>query len=423
MKVLVLAPAPPIGAPRGALTAHSFIDEELLGLSRAGVQVLVLSENDSAAVRRGLVRTVPLQGPRVRDVIPVLAAFARHAADPGVITWRAARERIHACRIDHAVRRAIASESVSLVHTHFGWPNGLGGLEAAQALGVPLVASFRGMDLLVREEFQHGLRRNRAYDAAVRRLARAATVTVYASDFMRRAGIEAGAPPEGALVVRKGVNLRRFMPAPDRTLAQERLGVQGPMLLAVGQLKPLKAYAALLEALSPLRHLRWTLVICGEGPERGSLERRARQRDLNGRVVFAGHVSRERIPAFFAAADLFVHPARVEAAGNVVLEALASGCPVVCTDAGGPAEYVEDGETGIVVPSGDVQALSKAVRALLQHAPVRRAMSEAARRRSELEYSRERFVSDLIKMYTLAARLNERARARSSGVRRAWQAG
>lgn len=401
MKVLYLAP--PSRGPHG-LTAHSFIDEELRGLAAAGVRPLVLTDNGRCFNSPDGIPSLSLSRRRPAHAACALRLFLRRAADPGLGRWRAARERFHACRIECAARILIRREGVQLVHSHFGWPDGLGGLEAARACGTPVVASFRGMDLLVDDDLGHGLRREPAYDAAVRRLARGATLTVYASEFMRRAGIAAGAPPERALLVRKGVDLERFAPAGDRQVLKRSLGVAAPLLLAVGHLKPLKGLDLLLDAVSSLRDLRWTLIVCGEGPDRARLAARVQTMGLANRVRFAGQVSRAAIPRYFAAADLFVHAARLEAAGNVILEALASGCPVVCTDAGGPAEYVVHGQTGLTVPTGHAGALSGALRELLLDSARRRRMSAEARRLCQERYAWRRHTQDLISVYQEAIR-------------------
>ena len=102
-----------------------------------------------------------------------------------------------------------------------------------------------------------------------------------------------------------------------------RLGISGPMVIAVGALKKRKGFDLLIDALSRIVTPA-TLVICGDGEELGPLRQQAGAAGLSERVRFAGNVSRAEIPDYFAAADVFVHAAELEAAGNVVLEALAS---------------------------------------------------------------------------------------------------
>ena len=121
------------------------------------------------------------------------------------------------------------------------------------------------------------------------------------------------------------------------------------MVIAVGTLKKRKGFDLIIEALSRIATSA-TLVICGEGEELGTLRQQANAAGLTERVVFTGNVGRAAIPDYFAAADVFVHAAELEAAGNVVLEALASGCGVVVTDSGGPARTSRTARTGSLCP-------------------------------------------------------------------------
>ena len=120
---------------------------------------------------------------------------------------------------------------------------------------------------------------------------------------------------------------------------------------------------------------------------------------MTGRVRFTGNVGRAEIADYFAAADVFVHAAELEAAGNVVLEALASGCGVVVTDCGGPAEYVEDGVTGFVAPVGDAAGLASHVETLLSMPGLRDRFADEGRRRVEQRHQYSRMMSDLRDLY------------------------
>jgi D-inositol-3-phosphate glycosyltransferase len=398
MKVLFLAPS---AKTSQMLTGHSFIDEEILALQKAGVRPYLFS----GALERN----------ETRQGVPIVAPGSRLAAIPRVLIFAAAsrrqipsaafqhpRELFHTLRLERAVAALTVRERIDLIHSHFGWPAGFGGMLAARVARVPLIVSFRGMDLLVREDLRHGLRQQSAYDAAVTRFASVATTTVYQSEFMRRAGIAAGASPERTEILRLGVDLARFSAQPDRTQLKRSLGVSGRLVLAVGQLKPLKGYDSLVTAMARLADLEWTLIICGEGASRADLVRRADALGISDRVRFPGLVPRDRIGAYFAAADVFVHTSLIEAAGNVVVEAQACGCPVVCTDAGGPGEYVADGDTGIVVPVGDPVALADAVRLILTDDERRARMSALAQAHARDRYDYSRMIEDLLRIYQRA---------------------
>lgn len=399
MKILHLAP--PARTPH-SITAHTFIDEELRALVDAGITCLTVSDNttEQRVVDRVTIVPVPRPAP-VGSVLGAVGMAVRHAAMlPGLSTSHA-RSLFHALRIEHTAATVIREHGIDCVHSHFAWPDGFGGMLAAANTGVPLVASLRGMDLLHRYDIDYGLRQQALYDQTLRKLLARADRTIYATDFMRDAGLRAGAPEDRAVVVRKGVDLDRFRPPSDRVEAQRALELSGPVILAIGTLRPVKGYTFLFEALERLLDLDWTLVICGDGPERQRLEQRAAER-FGNRVRFAGIVGRDRIGSYFAAADIFAHAAVVEAAGNVILEALASGCAVVTADGGGPGEHIIDGETGFLVPPENASELSTRLRQLLEQPDLRRQLGKAGRHEAEREYDYNRMVGDLVRVYRSA---------------------
>ena len=369
MKVLHLAP--PAAKPN-ALTAHSFIDEEILGLRDAGISCYVLGDAvGQSGVRHGIPVAAPIVLPRPHKLRRLMSFAHGHARTLPVAALRNPRQLAHALGIEDSAAELIQREQIDLVHSHFGWPGGFGGVLAAAAAGVPLIAGLRGMDVLVNDEIGYGLRRDPAYRSSLDILLRGAQRTLYATDFLRREGIGAGSRPDRAVIVRKGVDLRRFRPAADRAADQAALGLAGPVILGVGILGPRKGYHHLLDALGSLTDAPWTLALCGEGAHRNALELQARRLGLADRVRFLGWVPRSEIGRYFGAADIFVHTALVEAAGNVILEAQAAGCAVVTSDSGGPPEYIVPGETGMVVPPEDPAALGLALRALLEQPELR----------------------------------------------------
>jgi glycosyltransferase involved in cell wall biosynthesis len=401
LKVLHLAP--PSTKPN-ALTAHSFIDEEIVALRDAGIQCYVLSDTDRReAFIDGIAVAVPAALPRRRTLLRLLSFTHVNARTLPVSALRNPRQLAHALRIEDAAVDLIRRERIDLVHSHFGWPGGFGGSLAAGSTGVPLVAGLRGMDVLVNDELGYGLRRDPAYRSSLELLLATAQRTIYASDFLRRKGIGAGSRADRAVVVRKGVDLRRFRPAADRGAAQAALGFTGPLLLGVGILGPRKGYQHLLDALGTLRDLPWTLALCGEGADRQALELQARRLGLADRVRFLGWIPRDLVCSYFAAADIFVHTAVVEAAGNVILEAQAAGCAIVTSDSGGPPEYIVPGETGLIVPPENPAALRLALRALLEQGALRTRLGLAARCAAEAQYSYSRMIDDLIAVYRSAS--------------------
>ena len=158
-----------------------------------------------------------------------------------------------------------------------------------------------------------------------------------------------------------------------------------PVLLAVAMMRPgdkLASYVLLGRALALLEDESWQLVVVGDGAARPAVEQALAPLGAD-RVRYAGQQWAEALPGFYAAADILVWPAIREAYGMALVEAQAAGLPVVAGRAGGVADIVRDGETGLLAPEGDAPALAAAIRALLR-APDRRARLAAGASRTAL---------------------------------------
>jgi len=169
-----------------------------------------------------------------------------------------------------------------------------------------------------------------------------------------------GAVPEKVVVVPEPIDLLRWRRALDAAPSVAEEGA----ILCVAHLYPRKDVATLLDALSrippPAR-----LTVVGTGPELPRLERRARELGLGERAVFLGHVPFERLASEYRRASVFCLPSRQEGFGIVFLEAMAAGLPIVAARAAAVPELVVDGDSGILVPPGDPEALAAALGRLL----------------------------------------------------------
>lgn len=404
LRVLYLAPP---GRIPGQLSRYSFLDEEIRALADAGVEIYVLSSADPVDRDDGPVhiRAVPRESllERARTV-----AFAlRHIRRVPLANLFNARWCYLALREERLAAELVQREHISLIHSFFARPLGFGGAIAKAATGVPLVAGLRGVDVNAMPQLGYGAVLRPFFRRATGRLMRTADQLVCVSDFVRRDAMAIGAPANRTRVVFKGVRLDLFRPDADRQKARATLGVAcGPVVLAVAGLIPIKGLDGVLEALALVRDddVAFTFLICGEGPERPRLESLATRLGLMDRVRFAGRIGRREIATYFGAADLFVHGALIEASGNVLLEAMASGLPVVCTDAGGPAEYVRDGVAGFVVPVGDTRAMASRITHLLANPKVRQEMSTRARCHVEAHFGYERMIRDTLDVYRSVVR-------------------
>jgi len=401
MRVLILAPPSP---KPGRLTRFSFIDEEIQGLARKGAEPFVLTPAVERETLVGSVRLLPIPRDHIwRKRARSLGLMARHRNLIPAACLREVSNCVHRVRLEDAIRKAVVDHQIDVINSHFGPFVGFGGLLARAETGVPLVATFRGMDLLQDDALGYGLRRAEFYEAALNALAKGADVTTYASEFMREAGIRVGADPARALTIRKGVDLDHFAVAPARKALRAELGVDRPMILTVAGLIRRKGVDTILRALGRLRDSHdFALVVCGRGTEASALRELAAELGLADRVEFRGHVPRDEIQRYFAACDVFVLASRVEAAGNVLLEAMAAGRPVVTTASGGPGEYVRHDRTGFVVPVNDDSAMAERLALLLDDPALQDRLGAEGRRVADEEHDYDALVRGFMNAYERA---------------------
>lgn len=263
----------------------------------------------------------------------------------------------------------------ALVHLHMPNPTGEASLLLA-GRGVPVVASYH-CDIF----------RQRALIPAYRPLVvaclRRADAVVVGSEGLSRNSPLLGAAGVPMTIVPYAVDVERWAPGTvadeDVAALRDRLG--GDHILAVGRLVSYKGYDRLIRLA---RRLALPLVIVGDGPLRGELRELVAAEGLGERVHLAGGVSDDMLAVHLAAADVYVMASvnRAESFGVATLEAQAAGLPVVATDVGtGTSEAFAPGESGLLVPAGDDDALVAALNELAAAPERRRAMGAAGRRR------------------------------------------
>jgi len=179
----------------------------------------------------------------------------------------------------------------------------------------------------------------------------------------------------------RGVDCRSFNPKHrDQSIrAQYGIGDGDVLLLNVGRLAHEKNVPLLLEAFHRLRTKRKArLMLVGDGPSRSQLQQR-----YGDTIIFTGYKRDHELAQLYAAADLFVFPSITDTFGNVILEAMASGVPVVGFDAPGPRDIIQPGQTGLVLADSSAQGLADALGRLIDNPKQRRQMGTAARAYAE----------------------------------------
>jgi glycosyltransferase involved in cell wall biosynthesis len=182
-------------------------------------------------------------------------------------------------------------------------------------------------------------------------------------------------------VIPNGIDLESY-----RTAGRDWMS---PRLFSAGRIVHQKGLDLAMRALGGLNELNWEWHIAGDGPQMPALQSLAKELGIGDRVHFLGWQSREELMKCYGQANIFLFPSRHEGMPNALLEAMASGLPVVASCISGNEELVVDGETGYLVPSEDVEALQTALKQLLSDPALREQMGRASRQYVEVHYSWE----------------------------------
>ncbi|MGE0581081.1 MAG: glycosyltransferase [Steroidobacteraceae bacterium] len=254
---------------------------------------------------------------------------------------------------------------IDVIDAHFGYPDGVGCVRAARRLGLPVFVTIRGFEA------------ERVELAGVgRQLVGALSVAngcISVSHSLRNKMIEHGVPAGRIVVIPNAIDRGIFRPG-DKLAARQALSVPAgdALIVSVGHLVSLKRHDVVLRAIARLRSRGRVvrLAIIGGAdyePEcPAALQRLASQLDIAGHVRFVGAVEPAAVADWLRAADLFALGTRREGCCNAILEALATGTPVVTTPVGDNPHFVRDGENGALVPVGDDEAMAQAMELALE---------------------------------------------------------
>lgn len=253
---------------------------------------------------------------------------------------------------------------IDVIDAHFGYPDGVGAVRAARRLGLPVFVTIRGFEAERVEVPGIG-------SQLVEALSRA-TGCISVSHSLRQKMVDCGVPADQITVIPNAVDRDVFRPG-DRKVARQMLSLPASkaLVVSVGHLVSLKRHDVVLRALARLRGLGRDveLVVIGAADYEPNcpqaLQDLAASLDIMPHVRFVGHVKPEAVAEWLRAADVFALGTRREGCCNAVLEALATGIPVVTTPVGDNPHFVTSGINGELVPVGDDERMAEAIAATL----------------------------------------------------------
>ncbi|SCL21895.1 Glycosyltransferase involved in cell wall bisynthesis [Micromonospora nigra] len=361
-----------------AVSGMSAYAENLLRhLVRAGHDVTLVSQYRGDAAGRAVYGGGPPPADRVPTGVAVHALEAH--GEQAVGRGGPADFEADVAAMTDTVLRLHAQRPFDVLHAQYAYPNGLAVLRAARAAGLPAVVSVQGGDghwvgtccdthrHLVRAVFAH-----------------APALLIGSESFAADVCARHDLDPARFTVVPGATDTERF--APTRPPGEVSVP---PVVLYHGRIDARKGVLDLVDAVAKLRAdaTPVRLLISGIGPDVDATGARIADLGLTGDVELLGAVGYERAHQVYARGDIFVSPTYAEGFSNTILEAMASGLPVVSTDVVGVRDCVRPDDNGLLVPAGDPAALAAAVRRLLDDAALRRRLAVRARRDVEREWS------------------------------------
>lgn len=282
--------------------------------------------------------------------------------------------------------RQLESYRPALVHAHFGW-DGVQAIHLARTMEIPLVVQIHGSDINRQDANPWYVRRRR-------QLYRQAALFLAVSNYIRRQLIQDGCPPEKIRTHYIGVDIEAWTPTKHPEPGR---------IVFVGRLVERKGVEVLLRAVARITSQPTMLVIIGEGPERTTLEHLASSSGIS--VRFSGAqpppvVRQELARSWVCCVPSLIMPnGAAEGLATVILEAQACSVPVITTPSGGNAEAIIEGQTGFVVPCGDVQALARRLEQILSNPELRYALGQKAHQHVTEKFNLARQTAELENIY------------------------
>lgn len=293
-----------------------------------------------------------------------------------------------------------------IVHTHSSKAGILGRL-AARLAGVPII--IHTLHSLVFHEYQEAWKNN-LYVALKRFCAPLTDTLISVNDQTARGALAAGiGRPDQHVTIYSGMALDRFLGIAEvlpLVEAKRRAGVPpgAPVVGKVARFFALKGHEQFLDAAAAIARRRpeVTFLLVGDGPLRDDLEAQARRLGILDRVVFAGRVPPDDVPAWIQAMDVVVHTSLREGLARVLPQASAVGKPIVTFDMDGAPEVVRDGVSGFLVPPQNTDAIAEKVIELLENADLRRRFGAAGRSFVSERFGLDTMISRITDVYCAA---------------------
>jgi len=260
-------------------------------------------------------------------------------------------------------------EPFDLLHCHAAYPQAYVAAEFSRRTGVPYVVRPHGSDVVPGRH----VRRDPTLEPRLREGLMNAAAVIAQGDSLKQVIVDLSVvPSERIVVIHNGVNLDDFVQS-------ELFDHPRPYILGLGNLIKRKGFDLLLRAFAKINSSNLDLLIAGDGPEAAGLKQLAQDLSIEARLRFVGCIDGQAKIDLYRSAELFVCPSRAEPFANVILEAMACDLPVVASNVGGNLEMVDDGRTGLIFESQNIDDLATKLQQFMDNGALRQRMLEATR--------------------------------------------
>jgi glycosyltransferase involved in cell wall biosynthesis len=406
---------------RYPVISQTFCDAEMLALERLGVELEIGSIYPPLTSLRHehiACLSAPIHYAPPQEILKISEKNAKITGKwPRDLVERHEQKYGSTAKAEQRARNALyfadffARSNVNHVHVHFANRAAHTALFLKEISGIPFSVTAHGQDFM----------KDLGSDDLLREICAAAEFVAAETDYSRELLCER-CPNSAAKIHRvyNGIDLERF-PTPHHETERAPVAPREvPRIISVGRLVAFKGFEDLIDACAELAHrgLEFNCEIIGDGPLRNDLEAKIENLNLSGQVQLLGSLSQQTVLEKLQAADIFALASVTDAQGasdvfpTVILEAMASGRPVISTRLAGIPELVVEGQTGVLVSPRDTAALTDALQRLLRDTELRLHYGHAGRARIERHFRIEETVVPLLKLFETASDAAAKSRQR-----------
>ena len=384
--------------PDGSTLDQGFVLDEALKIAEIGVETHIFTRRIRSRLRWGKIWFHPMKPSTSLEHLKTIYKLLKRL--PVQTFLRPSSRLLSDMLCTQSLVESV--KNLDILYACSAYPEGLAAAIASETAKTPLVIEVYGSDIEVKPSLEYGIRRFRGYDIAVRWTLDRADAVIASSLHLYREVSELLGSSSKLYLVSKGADVDRFNPKTSGASIRQRLGLENmKVVFALDRHTRWCGFEDLIAVAAQVCRVREDVVflVGGEGPLRRYFETVASDMRVRRRMLFTGPIPRFEAPSYYAACDLFVKPSLVEENATTVIEAMATGKPVIASDIEGLKELVTDRVNGFLVPPKSVRLLADRMLYLLENPEEAGEMGVKARKTVEKAFNLDDRVRRLIKVF------------------------